>query len=178
MHPLVLTTIALSVIGLWSPLARAGTPLEREYEVRAALLFSFAKFVQWPPHAQGEGEATLSFCVIGQTPFISTLREKLSGKTVRGRAVDVQGFDSAGRATSCNLVFFSPEATGQVGAFFRSADARGVLTVGADDEFLGQGGMINLTRNRGKLRFRISLDAIQGAGLTMDARFISLADSR
>jgi len=142
-----------------------------EYELKAAFLYNFAKFVEWPAAGQQE-EFTL--CVIGGNPFGAALNP-LSSSPVRGRAVVVTRLSDPEEISRCNMLFVDALALDRLPVILqRSRDAH-VLTVADIDGFTRRGGMIGLVSEDNRIRFDINTRAANDAGLRVSSRLLSLA---
>ena len=140
-----------------------------EYRVKAAYLFNFTKFVDWPPGAMADG-APFTICVAGTSPFVSALEDTIRGETVAGRSLQsrvAQGNEP------CQVVFVPHEV--DPAPILKRARMQPVLTVGESPGFLRQGGIINFVRDSGKVRFEINQEAAVGAQLRISSRLLRLA---
>src|SRR5579862_3759358 len=115
-----------------------------EYQVKAAFLYNFAKFVEWPPQAFRDRSTPFTICVLGQTPFGRALEAAIDGKVVEDRKLVVRQFADVRKL---------------LGSILGDLKESGVLTVGETDGFAADGGVINVVRGDGGVRFEIKLDA-------------------
>jgi hypothetical protein len=144
-----------------------------EYQVKAAFLYQFAKFVEWPPESFSNAESQLVLCVIGADPFGDTLQEMVRGKTVNGRPLALQKHADGGGANNCHIAFLP---TSQARAVLQGARRRHPwLTVGESEQFLAWGGIINFVIEDNRVRFEINPDAAEQAGLRMSSKLLALA---
>jgi hypothetical protein len=173
------TGMAMSVLSRFSAglvlalTAFAGTV--DEYQLKAAFLYSFAKFVEWPPASFKTGKDPIRICVIGEDPFGGSLDEVLKGKTVLGRPIELSGIPGAAQAADCQIAFVSSSEQKHLRAIMKYLPASGILTVGETDGFAQHGGMINLTRENGRIRFEINAELASAAGLRISSRVLELA---
>lgn len=140
-----------------------------EYRVKAAYLFHFTKFVEWPAAALPENEA-LTLCVAAPNPFDGTLADIIEGERVAGRSLAAR---TVGDVNGCHVLFV-PEGVAAE-PLLRGARTRPVLTVGESPDFLRQGGIINFVLEDGKVRFEINQDAATQADLRISSRLLRLA---
>ncbi len=148
----------------------------REYRIKAAFLYNFAKFVEWPAEAFEDDDATLILGVFGDDPFGAAL-QSLSGKTVRGRRLTIKRFDSLLDLDQCHILFITSSTQEQQQKALESLQGSNVLTVGEMQRFAQMGGIINFVIRNNKLRFEINLDAGKRAGLMISSQLLKLADS-
>jgi hypothetical protein len=156
--------------------AQAGPPTE--YEVKAAFLFHFAKFVEWPPEAFADRTASLVVGVLGEDPFEGVLERAVAGRRVRERAIEVRYFDGlAGVGDSPVHILFvaSQSEAAQVAELSHRFAGRNILLVGESEGFAERGGAVNFTREGKKVRFEINPQAAEAAGLRLSSRLLSLA---
>ena len=163
----------------FSPVAMALPPDPqplREYRIKAAFLYNFAKFVEWPPEAFEDNDSVLILGVFGDDPFGAAL-QSLRGKTVRGRSLTIKRFDSLLDLDQCHILFITSSAQQQQQKALESLEGSNVLTVGEIQRFAEMGGIINFVVRNNKLRFEINLDAGKRAGLMISSQLLKLADS-
>jgi len=169
-----LVAVALAA---WLPALPAVALDERgEYEVKAAFLFHFAKFVEWPQSAFEGPDAPIVVAIAGEDPFQGALERTVMGKTVRGRGFVVERFRSPDEAGHCHILFVpSIEADRQARWIESAAGLAAPLTVGETDSFTGDGGMIAFTIEDRRVRFAIATGAAESAGLRISSRLLALA---
>ncbi len=153
----------------------AQTKAAAEYQVKAAFLYNFAKFVDWPPSAFRDAKQPLDICVYGRDPFGSALEDALLGKTIGERRVGL------GRATQfqdlagCQVVFVGAPARESAAELANRLKGRAVLLVGESDGFAVSGGTIQFTIEDNRVRFVINPDAADRAGLKISSKLLALA---
>jgi hypothetical protein len=150
-------------------------PAATEYEVKAAYLFNFVRFVTWPESAFASAEAPLTLCVLGSDPFGSVLDQTLANETVGGRPLAPRRIAASDDAGQCQLLFVSRAATDAQVAVLRALDGRPVLTVGDDEAFARAGGAVGFRLEAGTVRITVNQDALQRAGLTMSSQLLRIA---
>jgi YfiR/HmsC-like len=146
-----------------------------EYQVKAAFLFNFAKFVEWPTDTfQGE-ETPITLCVFRQDPFGGALDEIIRGKVINYRAVVSRRINELSDLRSCQLVFISSVEDKHLSEVIGSLKGTSALLVGEGEGFAERGGGIQLFQEDSKLRFAINVDSIQRARLTVSSKLLALA---
>ncbi len=146
-----------------------------EYRVKAAFLFNFTKFVEWPAAANGRMGQPFTIGLLGEDPFGSEL-EGIAGKAVGDRILKVQrypGWDD--RAARCDILFIAGSLEKDLTEILRRLDRAPVLTVGDTDTYAGRGVMINFFMEDNKVRFKINLKQAQQAGFKISSRLLKLA---
>jgi hypothetical protein len=161
-----LATVVLAAISLQTAGAQ---DVSLEYRVKAAYLFNFTKFVEWPAASASEREP-FTICVAETNPFGSVLAETVQGETVAGRPLVVRvARDPAG----CQVLFVPADVPAD--AFLRNVRTAPVLTVGESSAFLRRGGIVNFFLDGGKVRFEIDQAAAERANLRISSRLLRLA---
>jgi hypothetical protein len=147
-----------------------------EYQVKAAFLYNFAKFVEWPTQAFKGSNDPITVCVLGQNPFGNALELAISGKSVAGRPFVVREIASANQAAGCHILFVSSSERKRFRSILGDLKIGGMLTVGEAQGFTADGGVINFKLEGGRIRFEINLDAAQQEQLRVSSKLLSLAD--
>jgi hypothetical protein len=158
--------------------AHAGAAEIDEYHVKAAFLFNFAKFVEWPAQAFKSADEPIGICVLGPNPFGSLLDEVVRGKVVGTRKFVVREVGDAQQAGECHIVFASASGWTRSRAVLGAIQKCCVLTVGETWEFIAGGGMINLRLEDARVRVEINPDAAERAKLRISSKLLSLAEIR
>jgi len=156
---------------------RAQVPQLSEYQIKAAFLYNFGRFVDWPPETFADGKSPFIFGLLGDNPFGNTLNEAFSGKTLNGHPVVVQLFHNLPDAMHCQILFISNSEKRRLADIIQSLHAASVLTVGENDHFTDAGGMINFITIDNKVRFQINDRAAKAARLKISSKLLGLAVS-
>ena len=141
-----------------------------EYQVKAAYLFNFTKFVEWPSSTLGES-APFTICVAEMNPFGPSLSATIQGETVAGHVLVSRVVKDS--PASCHILFVPRGVS--IAPYLQPLRSVPVLTVGETADFLSQGGMISFVMEGGKIRFEINQDAAASAQLTISSRLLRLA---
>ena len=154
--------------------ATASTSLE--YEVKAAFLFRFAQFVEWPATTFKSADEPFTYCTIGDDPFRGALERTLNGKTIGERTLRVEHLNGSGKIGECQVLFVGgPSDKKHVEEALASTGGLPILTVGEADQFAKDGGAIGFCTEDSKIRFEVNLDAAGKAGLKVSAKLLALA---
>jgi hypothetical protein len=165
---------------LWLLVAGGGHAQEApptEYQLKAAFLLNFAKFVEWPPAAFSDATSPIILGILGSNPFGDALERTIRDKTINNRPLVIKEFRSAAEATNCHLLFIGASEKARLPAVLKGLNEAkaSVLTVGETDRFTESGGMINFVRQGNKIRFQINEVAAKGVGLKISSKLLSLA---
>lgn len=147
----------------------------QEYQIKAAFLFNFAKFVEWPPDAFPNANSPIIIGVLGKNVFGHYLADTIQGKTVQNRPFVFKELKSASDAVHCHILFVSPSMSDDFPEIIKDLHNASVLTVSENDQFLKAGGMINFIIEDNKVHFQINDAAAKAAGLNISSKLLSLA---
>jgi hypothetical protein len=152
-------------------LCRANEPTE--YQIEAAFLLNFTKFVEWPAEAFATPESPIEICILGDDPFGSVLDQIVAGESVNGRKVAAQRIKHAPAPKSCAVLFVA----GSDKDFVKLLPGLGpgVLTVGDGDSFFRDGGMIAFVIENRRVRFEINQTSAENAGLKLSSKLLNVA---
>ena len=165
---------AVAFLGLAEPwVARAADESFGEYEVKAAFLYNFARFVEWPDPAPA-AEEPVEICVLGEDPFGEVLDRTIAKKKVRGHPVVARRIEGPDDAATCRIVFVSASEE-RLRPTLETLAREQTLTVGEDDDFTKQGGMIKFLLDERRVRLEINVDALERAGLKASSQLLRVA---
>ncbi|MFI5057189.1 MAG: YfiR family protein [Candidatus Acidiferrales bacterium] len=172
--------MGILILATWSSLSiawrgSAQANPSSEYAVKAAFLFHFAQFAEWPPTAFKDPNAPLTFCTLGEDEFHGALDESISGKTIENRPLRVQHLKQLQEVEGCHVIFISANEKKRIPALLASLKDSPVLTVGETEHFAQEGGMIGLSLEENKIRFEINLGSVEHAKLKLSSRLLTLA---
>jgi YfiR/HmsC-like len=144
-----------------------------EHRLKAAFLYNFAKFVEWP-EAYFSAQSVINLCVVGADDFGSAL-DAIDRKKAQGREVIVKREVSVAQSRECQIVYISPSQAKNVADILHTAARGNALTVSDLDGFCQAGGMIGLVVADQRVGFEVNLDAAQKADLRLSAQLLKLA---
>ena len=170
---LIITICLLIGFGTFDTAAPEG-PVS-EYQVKAAFLYNFIKFVEWPEDAFGSPEAPIVIGIVGGDPLGEDLDKLVKDKTIRRRVVEVRRFKRGSALNACHVLFIAQSEKINVTTIVKEIEKKPVLTVSEITGFLENGGAINFVTKSNKVRFEINLDASTEAGLKISSKILSLA---
>ncbi len=145
-----------------------------EYEIKAAYLYYFATFVDWPPESLARGDGTFVIGILGDDPFGPVLEATVRGKTVRNCRIVVRRFAKARDALDSHILFISSSEQIHLPQILGVLGGERVLTVGDADRFAERGGQIGLRMDGRKVRFEINVAAADRAGLKISSQLLKL----
>ena len=167
------------LIGLgvaWTEANAAAPELEvTESQVKAAYLFNFVKFVEWPSQAFARPDFPFVIGIVGQNPFARALEQIISGEEVRNRHLVIRSLAPGDDWRGCHLLYIARSERTSVGRVLDTLTNAPVLTVGDSEDFARQGGMINFVMRDRHVRFEINLEAARRAGLRISSKLLNVA---
>jgi hypothetical protein len=148
-----------------------------EYQVKAAYIFNFLKFVEWPedPGPDPHGKWVIGF--VGDTPVAEELIHLVEGKNVLGRDLQVKKFQATDNLHGCNILFIGESERKRMPSILSELRGSSVLTVAEMDNFIGAGGMIQFVTEDSRVRVAIDVGATGRAHLKVSSKLLSLARS-
>jgi hypothetical protein len=154
---------------------QAQQPKADEFQVKAAYLYNFGRFIEWPnENASGKNEA-FEICVLGADPFGPTLDATLARETIDGKSVAAKRISKPQDVDSCRIVFISSSEEGHLKEVLAALDKASVLTVSDIPRFSERGGMIGFILDGNRVRFDVNLASAQDARLTLSSELLKVA---
>jgi len=142
-----------------------------ERSVRAAFVYSLTKYVTWPV-----ADHELNICVLGGGATGPALKLVVDGKISQGRTIHVLLESSTGTSLHhCDIVYWTDVATSRALSALDRTRGTSTLTVGENDRFVRQGGMIGFVRSGDSIQIEVNLDSVKAGGLKVSSRFLDLA---
>jgi hypothetical protein len=169
---MALFVFMLVIAGGQSRPCAAQTP--REYDVKAAFLLNFTRFIEWPNPAFADARAPIEVCLFESNPFGGALQQALQGETAGGRPLVVRQVATAPEIGSCHL-FFIPSGSESRALRLLELTQTWAVSVGESRRFLALGGAINLFLEGGRVRFSVNLRPVDRRGIRISARMLQLA---
>lgn len=147
-----------------------------EYRIKAACLYQFGNYVEWPERAFPEADSPFVIGVLGEDPFGAALETTVRGRSIDGRRIAIRRSRQIDDLRSCHILFISRPEQRRLPQILRGLGRSSVLTVGEAEPFLRRGGMIALITENKRVRFEINPRAAMRAGLKINARLLRLSD--
>ena len=147
-----------------------------EHAVKAAFLYNFAKFVEWPDGTFRSPQEPLTFCVLGETFLGGELERTVAGKTVGGRPVAVRRLTQLAGLDECRVLFVGSSERPRFDQVLAAVGDRAVLTVGEEEGFTRAGGIISFVVRQSRVRFLIDHETAVRARLRLSSRLLELAE--
>ena len=170
---ILLSTMLLAVL---SGLARAQSDdSDLERRVKAAYLYKFAGYVEWPDSCFPDPTTPVRIAVLGDEKLRNELATMVLGHTVNGRAVAVSGYTEEDSLEGVHVLYVGRQETSRLSRLKEEARKRSVLLVSEGDDAIDQGSVIAFVLSRRRVRFDISVACAAKSGLTLSSRLLSVA---
>ena len=165
--------VVLTALLLWcTPVRTQGVTAP---ELKAAFLYNFANFTQWPGDILAPGQR-LSLCVIGDNAVADALEQTIKGRGVDNHELTVTVIKAAdGPIFSCHLLYVSGFDARRTDQLLFGLSGTSVFTVGDGDRFADAGGIAQLILENGRMRFVVNVGAAHRARLKISSKLLSLA---
>jgi hypothetical protein len=144
------------------------------YDVEAAYLYDFGKFVQWPS-VPGSNSQPFSICILGQDNFGKKLDDTIAGDTIQGRKIVARRLPSPDATNQCQIVFIGLSEDTRLGRDLEALQGKPVLTVSSIPDFLERGGAIQFLVQNNRVRFAVNLPAARRGGLELSSELLKVA---
>lgn len=148
-----------------------------EYALKAAFLYNFTRFVEWPTTAYGDADDPFRICVFGTDPFGARL-DALTRRRVGERAIEIARPSTAAELPRCQIAYLGAGTTDAVEAAARGSAAPTTLTVASDADFARDGGMVALVTAEGRVRLHVNLASIRRSPLRVSAKLLEVSEVR
>jgi uncharacterized protein DUF4154 len=168
----LISVICLGLTAAWAAQSQTGVS---EYQLKAAFLYNFTKFVDWPPSAFPATDAPIVIGIVGEDPFGNELDDLIRGEVVRDHALIVKRIPSGGDLRGCQVLFISRSEKERLPDLLGQLKGSSVLTVSDMERFGEQGGIINLVLENKAVKIEINPAAAERAGLQISAKLLRLA---
>lgn len=145
-----------------------------EAQIKAAFLYQFGGFVEWPPRAFASPGSPFTIGVLGAEAIASELEQVVAGRTVQGRPIAVRKLRRGEPLAGLHVLFIGRSETSRLGEILASG-LESALIVTESDNALSQGSMINFVAVGDKMRFDVALPSAERGNLRISARLLSVA---
>jgi hypothetical protein len=145
--------------------------------VKAAYLYKFLSYVEWPPASAGEQNSPITIGVIGADDVATELSQIMPGRTVNNRPLAVKRLKEGDPLSGIQLVFIGQMDSARIYQLLKAAQQQSVLSVTESSDALAQGSVINFMLVDGRIRFEVSLEAAEKSNLKLSSRMLAIAHS-
>jgi hypothetical protein len=167
-------TAALGLLAV-CPARAQEPPKAPEYRIKAAFLYNFTLYTEWPASSFAKADSPILLSVAGEDPFGGELDAAVRGKTVRSRPIEVHRYAQAVDAVPCHLLFLDNAQAKTLPQLLRRLEEPYPLTVGETEDFTRIGGAIRFFIEGNKVRFEVNTDALARAHVKISSKLLNLA---
>jgi len=167
--------IAVLVVSALRGIDAAENEAPTETEVKAAMIYNFAQFVEWPENEPKAPPSSFVIGVFGEDPIEMSLEDTLKGESFENRAVQVRHLAKPNDAKACDILFVSQSQRRRTPEILEAIRGSSTLTIGDSEDFVAMGGMIAFMKQGNRVRFQINPDAAARAGLKISSKLLRLA---
>jgi hypothetical protein len=168
--------VAAACLAALSAPAAWPAPPPTEYQVKAAYLFNFGRFVEWPAAAYGSPAAPFVIGIIGEDPFGALIDEVVRGESLNGHPLAVKRFGKLEEVTACNILFIARSEAPRLEQLLQSMRGRPVLTVTDFDGAEGRAAIIVLINENNRIRMRINVPEARANDLVISSKLLRPAE--
>jgi hypothetical protein len=173
-HPWKFARYTCALVALWC--ANAWAQPATEYQVKAAYLFNFGQFVDWPARSNEPPGSPFGICVVGKDPFGQTLDDVVRGESLRGRQLVVRRFRDVREIDDCRILFIARSEADRLDQTLQALRGRNVLTVTDIEGAERRGAIIVLVNHDNRIRMRINLSAAKASNLVISSKLLRPAE--
>ena len=159
----------------WAGACRAGPEVGSEYQTKAAQIYSFTKFIDWPAKKFPSSESPFIIGVYGSDEITDFLRESFQSRRIKDRPVEIRHLTNKAELPGCHLVFVSRSERERLGTVLYELRHENILSVGETDNFLKSGGVINFISVEGATRFQIDLGNASRERLKVSSKLLPIS---
>ena len=170
-RPHVLAALALLVSCAASASAQ---PQALETDVKAAFLYNFTKFIEWPPGTPA-GQEPFRLCVVSDDALHKSVEKTIAGETFNGRALASLAPQTADEARKCQVLFVGRDNDERATRMLSAVKDLPVLTVSDRAQFARRGGGIELVRDQNRIRFDVNVPGAERGGIKVSSRLLRVA---
>ncbi|WP_236860722.1 YfiR family protein [Candidatus Reidiella endopervernicosa] len=174
LHGLLLA-VCLGLSVTLQTVASAQEPEEEARLLKAVFIYNFAKFTRWPDHVLSDRDYPLTICTAGSDEMLDALA-RLAGRQVQGRQVVLQPIDHGENSPPCHLLYIATSERNSFPETIAQVNGDPVLTISELPGFARGGGVIELYREQGRIRFLVNLRVARERGLEISSRLLNLAE--
>ena len=171
----LLAALLLALAAGWPGSARASPEVGSEYQTKAAQIYSFTKFIDWPPKKFPSAESPFVIGVYGADDITDFLRESFQTRRIKDRPVEIRHLTNKAELPGCHIVFVSRSERDRLGPVLYEMRHENILSVGESENFLKSGGVINFLNVDGATRFQINFSAASRESLKVSSKLLPVS---
>ena len=175
-HRIIAACLSAAALLLVLDVSARADGVSREYQLKAAFVFNFSQFIEWPEEAFASKDSPFVVTIVGQDPFAGAIEQAMAGKSVGTHPVVIKHVDAIAKFDRCQILFVPATEDQSIVNVLRRVIANSpVLTVGESDAFIQSGGAIRFYTEDNKIRFEVNQEAAASARLKISSKLLRLA---
>jgi YfiR/HmsC-like len=143
-----------------------------EYQIKAAFLFNFAQFVEWPAHPDTPVDAPFVIGILGDDPFDGALEATVRDEKINDRPFVIHYFQRGDEIKNCAILFVSHSEAEHIPTVLAKLNGRDILTVSDADEFARLGGMMQFVTENKHVHLKINVEVARKASITISSKLL------
>jgi hypothetical protein len=155
--------------------SRAGEAAPSEAQLKAAFLLNFPKYIEWPPTDLAQPDGPIVVGILGGEDIVAEFSLMSQGRTINGHPIQLVRVTTIPQCRECHILFVGSAESRKMPEILRSLKGTNVLTVGESEQFIAQGGMINLARRERRIALEVNLDATRKTELKISSKLMALS---
>lgn len=161
---------ALVCVSIGTAKPARGAPQQDEREARSTYVFKLVKYVEWPA-----GRKEILIAYIGDAESGAVMQKALSGRSSGEHTIRVLVMPAEAELTRCSVVYFAETKHGNARKLLDRLREVNALTIGENEAFVRDGGIVALVKAEGHIQIQVNLEAAQRAGVRISSHVLSLA---
>ena len=146
-----------------------------EPQLKAAFLLNFPKYVEWPSDSFPASASPIVFAIAGDDEVASAFAALSNGRSIDGRPIQMVRNPGTEQCLDCQVLFIGSEEARKTAEIVKQLKCASVLTVGESEQFMNEGGMINLARRERHIVLEVNLEAARQTELKIGSKLMALA---
>lgn len=168
--------ITIAIIFLHPLNLAAQTQSATEYQLKAAFIYNFTRFVDWPPSPTPRSNtAPFVISVLNEDRLADRILELVKGEQLNGRPIIVRRLDNRSEIANCNILYVSVRDASDMKNQLTTINRRGILTVSDNPNFARWGGLVRFFKEDNKLRMQINIEQARAARFSMSSKLLSIS---
>jgi len=170
-------TILIIILWVFQSHSQMGfTVYPTEYQIKAKYLYNFTRFVDWPEESFQNPDSPFVIGIIGSDPYGIDLEKTIEGKQIKNRKFRIRRYQNLDNLAFCHILFIGVDNRARRSQIFNKIKNNSILTVGDENNFAKDGGMINFIIKKKKIRFQINREAVKQSRLKMSTKLFKMAE--
>jgi hypothetical protein len=171
----LLTLLAALLLPATAPSRSSGSGTAERDELKAAFLFNFARYVEWPPNELSDDDSRIRICILDDSAFAAIAAETIGDRQANGRDVLVETRSSPERAAGCHILYAGEDWADRHVSILTATRGQSIFTLSDSPGFAKLGGVANFVQVGRKIRFEINHGAAQAANLKLSSQLLRIA---